>query len=92
VYNRFAAMETSARFSRLCRTDQLLTNGYRLSRRLPPVFFLPTLFLPAFFLAIFFFAFLRIFTRASTRSSTGSRILRLVEPFARPCARSTMAS
>jgi hypothetical protein len=91
VNNRFAVIETSSPFSRLCRTDGLLTTHYRLAR--PFLNFLTFLsFLPVFFLATFFFALRRIFTNSSISVSTGSRFFALRRIHTRASRRLSTAS
>src|ERR1700722_19379359 len=66
VNNRFAVIETSTPFSRLCRTDGLLITDYRLAR-----LFLTNSSIRAS-TGSRFFALRRIHTRASRRLSTAS--------------------
>src|ERR1700722_4296124 len=97
VNNRFAVIETSTPFSRLCRTDGLLITDYRLAHLFLSFmlflgFVLFLIFLPVFFLATFFFALRRILTNSSIRASTGSRFFALRRIHTRASRRLSTAS
>ena len=89
--NRFAVIETSTPFSRLCRTDGLLITDYRLARRFLS-FMLFLSFLPVFFLATFFLALRRILTNSSIKASTGSCFFALRRIHTRASRRLSTAS
>jgi hypothetical protein len=96
VNNRFAVIETSTPFSRLCRTDGLLITDYRFARLFSSfVLFLGFVrflsFLPVFFLATFF-ALRRILTNSSIRASTGSCFFALRRIHTRASRRLSTAS